>query len=417
MKNLLISLVLLIVSNYIYSQNSITIKGVIYDATDNLTIGGVHIYPKEFATGTFTEDDGVFEIQLPKTLRSDTLVISCIGYKTEKIKISEIKSEEIYLTQNETMLAEIAIVSEYQPKKILQKAYKNIKNNFPYKESYSAKANFREYTKKNDKTIHFFELYLDIKDKGFAYNPSKSSSVEIEEVFSLINNDVDFYYWASSYFWHWGSKGYIDINKLKKERYIVDSITYIETDKIMHITYIPPVKKEITYEGGKIGVYDFEVDSVVTYYDSTLQYNTKHHYVINMTNYAILNLSKSFIRFSKPNKNNIFENEFVLTEQLINFTFKKRGDKYFPESIVTKTKMDVYQNKKFDKVAYKIVTFKELLVTEINENPVEDKITPNRYMGLDEFENEFKPMSTRDTVLECFDDEIRKHYFERLEVE
>lgn len=419
MKSLWISLILIIVSNYMYSQNSITISGTIYDNTDGNTLGGVHIYPNEFATGTFTEDDGIFELQLPYILKNDTLVISCIGYLTKKILISEISSNEIYLNRSETMLTEVGVVSEYQAKRIIQKACKHIRNNFPYKESYSAKANFREYTKLNDETILFLELFLSIKDKGWAYKP-ESSSVEIEDVFSLIRNDSDFDDWAKSYYWQWVIKGYLEQKKREKEKYIVDSISFIETDKVIYITYIPPVKREDTVECGAMGIYDLELDSIVTYYDSTMQYNTRVHYAINMTNYAILNYSISSIRFSKLNINSGYKGESILTDWQINISFKKKGNKYFPERISSKRKMDVYQNKKFDKVVYKAEIFRELLVTEINEKLIDDKFTSGKYEffknfeGLDEFEGNYSHLIGKDTILECFDDNIRKYYLERI---
>ncbi len=101
-----------------------TIKGTILD-TNNSPIFGANIYWENSQLGTNSDQNGTFEI---KTLaNNNSLVISFIGYKTQKLQINNIKKVDIILIA-ENQLDEIEIQTRKKSSNKLTYEVKNIIN-------------------------------------------------------------------------------------------------------------------------------------------------------------------------------------------------------------------------------------------------------------------------------------------------
>lgn len=82
---LLINTLLFLAITNLYSQNSI--KGTVTNADTNQTLPYVNIYISNLEKGTYTDDNGFFQIDnVP--VGNHTLIVSSIGYKTQSLTIT-----------------------------------------------------------------------------------------------------------------------------------------------------------------------------------------------------------------------------------------------------------------------------------------------------------------------------------------
>ncbi|WP_448635031.1 carboxypeptidase-like regulatory domain-containing protein [Pedobacter panaciterrae] len=84
------------------------LKGVVRDSATNETLIGVSIMVEGTKTGAVTDKDGNFTISHPEP--NFVLVISYLGYRTEKISISGQQSIEIKMSKMNTSLNEVVVV-------------------------------------------------------------------------------------------------------------------------------------------------------------------------------------------------------------------------------------------------------------------------------------------------------------------
>ena len=99
-----------------FQQGPFRISGKITDQNTGESLIGVSIYVEELKSGTFTDEDGNFELTLRKQLY--TLRISLVGHVTKNISVSVFGSGrlQIKLLEDQTLL-EGVVISGYDPTK------------------------------------------------------------------------------------------------------------------------------------------------------------------------------------------------------------------------------------------------------------------------------------------------------------
>ena len=141
------------------SQNQFSISGVIFDKkTKNPLPFASVVYIKK-SLGTTSDINGNFSFTIFNAKKTDTILISHIGYKTLKLQVSEInKIKNIALLENTNSLKEIIIKtkSNLKLKKFIKETILNYNNN-KKQEPHIAIAHYREKAKKNSKHIMFME--------------------------------------------------------------------------------------------------------------------------------------------------------------------------------------------------------------------------------------------------------------------
>ncbi|MFM7896276.1 MAG: carboxypeptidase-like regulatory domain-containing protein, partial [Flavobacterium sp.] len=92
-----------------FSQEKVTLSGVVSDANNNETLIGVSVYVPELNIGTYTNEYGFYSITLPKG--TYTVKISYIGFETisEKLDISQNLKKNFSLKENNQELKEVVI--------------------------------------------------------------------------------------------------------------------------------------------------------------------------------------------------------------------------------------------------------------------------------------------------------------------
>ena len=117
MKKLTLSIVLIIYAfTHLVAQDSTLITGHVNSAATNKGIEYVNIGIRGKSFGTVSDNSGRFSLLMPvRFFKTDSLTFSCIGYKTKKLKISEMSVPEksIVLLSPETIrLDEVNIKSK-----------------------------------------------------------------------------------------------------------------------------------------------------------------------------------------------------------------------------------------------------------------------------------------------------------------
>lgn len=92
-----------------FSQNQITLKGVITDEKSKESLPGATIRVKGTYQGSISDDKGNFRLTVDRPLPI-TIIASSIGYKSLEISITEAKPILIYLTEDLNQLSEVVVV-------------------------------------------------------------------------------------------------------------------------------------------------------------------------------------------------------------------------------------------------------------------------------------------------------------------
>lgn len=99
-------------SHFTFAQESVLVKGVVYDAASGKTLPYVNISVKGESMGCVSNKDGFFLLKISEDLTRDTLIISHIGFGTYKNEIFGMQDSlnSIYLNPVAVELASITVL-------------------------------------------------------------------------------------------------------------------------------------------------------------------------------------------------------------------------------------------------------------------------------------------------------------------
>lgn len=122
---LVLSLVLLL-SITVFAQSKFTVEGTVISKTDGLPVPGVSVIIKGTSTGTATDFDGKFQLNVKQ---GDQLTISFLGFATQTISITNQKTLNVLLVEDANELDEVVVVGYgTQKKSHLTGAISKVKN-------------------------------------------------------------------------------------------------------------------------------------------------------------------------------------------------------------------------------------------------------------------------------------------------
>lgn len=114
MKKIIIAILFTITSQFLISQEIITVKGTVKADSDKSALPSVSILVKGTQTGTTTDFDGNFTIKAPN---NGTLVIRYLGYTTKEVSVNNQTNINIFLKEDAQQLDEIVVVGYGTQKK------------------------------------------------------------------------------------------------------------------------------------------------------------------------------------------------------------------------------------------------------------------------------------------------------------
>ncbi len=165
-----------------FAQENIYLRGFVYDKdANNAPLGTAAVQIKNSQLGGLTDDNGYFEVPVPKMNLKDSLKVSYVGYQAQAMSITAYKEGDtlrIYLSSSAETKQEVVIVA-MNAKGILLKAIANMKQNLLY-DSLIATGLYRQYHKENGKYVRLIEA-----DASVAFNcksPYKYSFHELVQI-------------------------------------------------------------------------------------------------------------------------------------------------------------------------------------------------------------------------------------------
>lgn len=160
----LIWVLLLFASLFSFAQENIYLRGFVYDKDANnapLSMAAVQI--KNTQLGGLADDNGYFEIPIPKLNLKDSLKVSFVGYAPQSLSIVNYKGGDtlrISISSSAETKQEVEIVA-MNAKGVLLKAIQNMKQNLLY-DSLLATGFYRQYHKENGKYVRLMEADVSV---------------------------------------------------------------------------------------------------------------------------------------------------------------------------------------------------------------------------------------------------------------
>ena len=193
-------LVSLISSRPLYSQ-TITLEGNVKEAGSGEPIMYAHVFLKSIQAGTTTDTTGHFRLKIDRVKKTDTLIVSYLGYYSEKILIGpETPANlEILLRPQFTQMQELVILAGENPAwAVLEKIVRNKDRNNPEsRQRYSCE----EYSKIRFDLNHFTEKIKQnvmVRPFDFIWEDVDTTSDGITFLpILLVEKKIDHYYQRS----------------------------------------------------------------------------------------------------------------------------------------------------------------------------------------------------------------------------
>ena len=107
LKTKLFFMVLLMFNITIFAQDSITIKGTIVAAADNIPIPGVNVIVLNTSRGVSSDFDGAYQIEAKN---GDVLQFSYIGYVSQSVVVADQKTINVSLIEDVAQLNEVVVI-------------------------------------------------------------------------------------------------------------------------------------------------------------------------------------------------------------------------------------------------------------------------------------------------------------------
>ncbi len=127
---------------------------------------------KDRALGVISNIDGTFKIPLQYKTMGEILEISCLGFETRELKISNLNEEQenaVFLKASAFELTEAVVaakIKKFTPKEIVRIAINSIPQNYPL-EPFGLVGYYRDYQIKNREYTNLNEALIQIFDDGF----------------------------------------------------------------------------------------------------------------------------------------------------------------------------------------------------------------------------------------------------------
>jgi small nuclear ribonucleoprotein (snRNP)-like protein len=176
MKNFFLLFTLLFISITCLSQGRV-ISGKIENTKDNSSIPYVNIGISQKGVGTVSDADGFFNLTLTDVIKkNDTVLFSYIGFKTQKLLVSELKNTEnlILLEPEQIALKEVIVKANKLKAREIGRSSKGI--GFFHVNFYSA------YEKEIDDKLG--------KERGMKFNINRNCNVK-DLNFNITGNDFN----------------------------------------------------------------------------------------------------------------------------------------------------------------------------------------------------------------------------------
>ncbi len=177
----------------IFGQEPIKLSGNIIHSETNEPLAFSTVSIVGTSEGVVTNFDGAYEILIPKNYENDSLLVSMLGFKPQKLAINELKdltNLDIALEENIVMLQEVEVTDrKLTALEIVNKVLENITNNYPVK-PYLLEGFTRSHKHECGKYVTLFEAAFELY--GVGYHKKSPEKIYIKE--ARQSEHTPFYY-------------------------------------------------------------------------------------------------------------------------------------------------------------------------------------------------------------------------------
>lgn len=158
---------------FIFSQSNDYVYGKIINSKTLQPVPFATVLLKYNQLGVFANAEGDFKIIHNPKFQTDSIVITCIGFKRHSLpfnKLNENEVNKILLTPDIYGLGEVKVIArknKISSTAIISRAIRKIKNNYP-KNPFNYISYYRDYQKKREDYINLNEAIVQTLDNGFS---------------------------------------------------------------------------------------------------------------------------------------------------------------------------------------------------------------------------------------------------------
>jgi hypothetical protein len=185
------TLILFLISCNILAQPTSKFTGIVVSKSDSTKIPYVNIRLIDNFIGTFTNSDGLFEINLNDKSNTVQVQISHINYRDTSVLIEKNKTNYIKLIERNINLDEINITAQ-NPYTIIEATNNKLSFYFPDKELF-LKTFYKEIITKDKKASRYSEAFFTVYCPSI-YKKNINSNIDINRKIGLIANRTYFEY-------------------------------------------------------------------------------------------------------------------------------------------------------------------------------------------------------------------------------
>lgn len=159
----LCSFLCLVLFLFTHSQENVLLKGYVSDAANKQPLSLAAVQVKNTQLGALTEDNGYFELPVPKSNLNDSLRISFVGYLTRTISVAGYQqSDTLYITlETQVATKEEVVVTAMNARGVLLKAIENMKKNL-FTDSLIQHGFYRQVHKENGTYVRLLEADISV---------------------------------------------------------------------------------------------------------------------------------------------------------------------------------------------------------------------------------------------------------------
>ena len=185
LKKLILLFLMLYAPIGLFSQEKNFITGKLVDEATREPVVFATVRLKGKSVGVISNADGSFVVPNEYLALGDVLEISCLGYRTLEVKLSDLNVDQvnIILVKEEVFNLEGTVVVGKRPKRygaqeIVKKAIENIPENYP-NAPFSLVGYYRDYQVDEGIYVNLNEAILEVYDPGFSIMDKSATKVQM----------------------------------------------------------------------------------------------------------------------------------------------------------------------------------------------------------------------------------------------
>lgn len=153
-----------------------TIEGLVVDSKNNQALPFASVGVRSTLIGTATNSEGRFILSFPEAFSDSIIVVSYMGYKSQKIPIRKTKSTIKIKMEEETFTLDEVEVRPWQPWDYIWNAMQKIPENYP-QQAFMTQGYYTEYMTENGVFLKYTEGVVETYNPEYGSDSSSQSRV------------------------------------------------------------------------------------------------------------------------------------------------------------------------------------------------------------------------------------------------